>query len=231
MKYTKLKKINAFTLAEVLITLGIIGVIVAMTLPNLIGNYNKKVAETKLAKMYSILNQAILMSESENGSCKNWDWGDENNHRNSDFMETWWNTYLKNYLPNVMSVKKISTPTANISGNGSYMVFFKDGTALRIEAIPGQYIWVVVYITPHTHFNPTNFTVSDYQKNMISGRDYFSMYIFPNIKCAFDTTYYDNLSRDEQIEHCKDERNIGATCFKLIKDNGWKIPKDYPLKF
>ena len=33
---------KSFTLAEVLITLGIIGVVAAMTLPSLIGNYKKK---------------------------------------------------------------------------------------------------------------------------------------------------------------------------------------------
>lgn len=32
---------KSFTLAEVLITLGIIGVVAAMTLPSLIGNYKK----------------------------------------------------------------------------------------------------------------------------------------------------------------------------------------------
>lgn len=33
---------KAFTLAEVLITLGILGVVIAMTLPALITNYQKK---------------------------------------------------------------------------------------------------------------------------------------------------------------------------------------------
>ena len=37
----------AFTLAEVLITLGIIGVVAALTLPTLIENHNKRVVETR----------------------------------------------------------------------------------------------------------------------------------------------------------------------------------------
>ena len=37
-----MKKKNAFTLAEVLITLGIIGIVAAMTLPVLVGHYKKK---------------------------------------------------------------------------------------------------------------------------------------------------------------------------------------------
>lgn len=41
---------NAFTLAEVLITLGIIGVVAAMTLPTLIANYQKQVYANGLKK-------------------------------------------------------------------------------------------------------------------------------------------------------------------------------------
>lgn len=41
---------NAFTLAEVLITLGIIGVVAALTIPTLVNNYRKKQFETGLKK-------------------------------------------------------------------------------------------------------------------------------------------------------------------------------------
>ena len=40
-------KFKAFTLAEILITLGIIGVVAAMTIPTLITNYQKKQTVTK----------------------------------------------------------------------------------------------------------------------------------------------------------------------------------------
>ena len=49
----------AFTLAEVLITLGIIGVVAAMTLPTLINKFQSKAFETAFKKQYSILNNAI----------------------------------------------------------------------------------------------------------------------------------------------------------------------------
>ncbi len=45
----------AFTLSEVLITLGIIGVVAAMTLPALIANYQKKVLEQQAKQAYSLL--------------------------------------------------------------------------------------------------------------------------------------------------------------------------------
>lgn len=48
-----------FTLAEVLITLGIIGVVAAMTLPTLIKNYQKQVWVNQLKKAYSTLGNAL----------------------------------------------------------------------------------------------------------------------------------------------------------------------------
>ena len=224
-------KKSAFTLAEVLITLGIIGVVAALTIPNVVSNYKKKVVETRLAKLYSVLNQAVELSEEKNGACTTWEWGDINNHRDSAYMEKWWKTYMADYIPNVQTVTKNSVATSSISGNGSYLVYFKDGTALKIEAIPGSYIWVVVYVKPQ--INTKNFNEGDvYQHDsMVSGRDYFSMFIMPSSKCSFDVNYYDNLSRNELIESCKAPGNLGGTCMKMIKDNGWKIPDDYPIKF
>ena len=46
---------KAFTLAEVLITLGIIGIVAAMTLPILIGKYQKMQTATQLKKAYKRL--------------------------------------------------------------------------------------------------------------------------------------------------------------------------------
>ena len=51
----------AFTLAEVLITLGIIGVVAAITIPNLIAAHQKKAAVTGIIAAQSILNQAVKM--------------------------------------------------------------------------------------------------------------------------------------------------------------------------
>ena len=62
----------AFTLAEVLITLGIIGVVAAMTLPTLINDYKAKETVTRLKKVYSILNQAYLQALNDLGTIDNW---------------------------------------------------------------------------------------------------------------------------------------------------------------
>jgi len=56
------KKLVAFTLAEVLITLGVIGVVAAMTIPTLMTNIRAKQYSTKFKKTLSTLNNAGRMS-------------------------------------------------------------------------------------------------------------------------------------------------------------------------
>ncbi len=58
---------NAFTLAEVLITLAIIGVVAAITIPTLITNYQKKVYVAKLQKGISVLNQGVKLMMATEG--------------------------------------------------------------------------------------------------------------------------------------------------------------------
>ena len=57
----------AFTLAEVLITLGIIGVVAALTLPTLIQNHQKQVYVTQLKKAYSTLGNAFNKMAADEG--------------------------------------------------------------------------------------------------------------------------------------------------------------------
>lgn len=50
----------AFTLAEVLITLGVIGVVAAMTMPSLMARHHQKQMEAQFKKAYSSLQQALF---------------------------------------------------------------------------------------------------------------------------------------------------------------------------
>lgn len=61
------KKFIAFTLAEVLITLGIIGVVAAMTIPTLMNSYQKNVYVTALKKAYATTNQALTQMAADAG--------------------------------------------------------------------------------------------------------------------------------------------------------------------
>ncbi|HIT92362.1 MAG TPA: type II secretion system protein [Candidatus Stercorousia faecigallinarum] len=55
-----LSSYKGFTLAEVLVTLGIIGVVSAMTVPTLMQNHQRKTYVTQLHKVYNELQQAFL---------------------------------------------------------------------------------------------------------------------------------------------------------------------------
>ena len=58
---------KAFTLAEVLITLGIIGVVAAITLPTLIQNQQKRSLEVATQKFYSTMSQAVKKYMADEG--------------------------------------------------------------------------------------------------------------------------------------------------------------------
>ena len=57
----------AFTMAEILISLTIIGVIAAITLPSLQANINEKTWATQRKALYNRMSQAISLMDSLNG--------------------------------------------------------------------------------------------------------------------------------------------------------------------
>ena len=63
--HSPLLKRPAFTLAEVLVTLGIIGVVSAMTVPTLMQNYQRQSYVTQLHKVYNELSQALLRYQTD----------------------------------------------------------------------------------------------------------------------------------------------------------------------
>lgn len=64
---------KAFTLAEVLITLTVIGVVAAITLPPLIQNYQKQVLVNQLKKSYSTLTNGFKLMLADDGVDNIWD--------------------------------------------------------------------------------------------------------------------------------------------------------------
>lgn len=61
------KFVYGFTMAEVLITLGVIGIVAAMTLPAVINNSRNKQLEAGLKRSYSVISQALDMYQAETG--------------------------------------------------------------------------------------------------------------------------------------------------------------------
>ncbi len=61
-------KLQAFTMAEVLITLGIIGVVAAMTLPTLVNKAEKYILKQQFKKTYNVLQNVLMKVYEEYGT-------------------------------------------------------------------------------------------------------------------------------------------------------------------
>lgn len=64
---------RGFTLAEVLITLGVIGIVAAMTMPTLLVQNRERENTAKLQKIYSTMTQAYTRAVAEQGTPEFWD--------------------------------------------------------------------------------------------------------------------------------------------------------------
>ncbi|MDE6137924.1 MAG: type II secretion system GspH family protein, partial [Candidatus Gastranaerophilales bacterium] len=90
---------SGFTLAETLITLGIIGVVAALTIPGLITSYKKHVIASSLKRAVSSINQAIKQSEAENGEMETW-------NKSLD-QEEFINIYIRPYMNIALTCRDI----------------------------------------------------------------------------------------------------------------------------
>ena len=70
----KRNKFLGFTLAEVLITLSILGIVAAISIPNLVQRYQEKVIITSVKRAYSILDNALQQAIAVDGNPRTWDW-------------------------------------------------------------------------------------------------------------------------------------------------------------
>lgn len=224
----------AFTLAEVLITLTIIGIVTTMTIPTLINEYKKKIIETRLHFFYSTMNNAFRLSSLENGDWNSWDEFtydriyDEDG--NSSYIKTtnalvWFNKYLAKYI------KTTKVEELEDNKEGKILVQFLNGSIMLMDSNS----WL---------FYPNgNDFKGEVDKIKDSGKKYFTFLFVPKTTFPYhkdkllepymyswDGTR-EMLLKDNSIG-CKEEvLNERAYCTKLIQMNNWKIPKDYPLKF
>lgn len=84
---------KAFTLAEVLITLVIIGVIAAITVPTIHANYVEQERKAKVKKTYSVLSQAMIRIQATGV-----DMEFEEIDGNSVAIRDWYNKYMAPFL-------------------------------------------------------------------------------------------------------------------------------------
>ena len=100
-----MKRLKGFTLAEVLITLAIIGVVAALTIPSVISNSQQQEFKTGLRKAVSVLNSAITMNMAIDG---------ESPYENKDLFN-----YLQRHLSIMKTTHALPWRAQFISENGA----------------------------------------------------------------------------------------------------------------
>lgn len=221
---------RAFTLAEVLITLGIIGVVAAMTLPGVIQSYRNSVAEVRLKKFYTVFNEAILRAEAKHGDRLSWYLDsmsvevDDNGNvvEGSSSIDNWFKTYLNDFIV----IKK----TVHTSGRVLY--YLPDGSAFQFGTSNGVSSRGITYYIGNPEKCPEadvpTFGVCCFY--FMYWPTYNSIYYY---RKGLEPSKYDwdgNISSLYRGASRSCDTGDGAYCSALIQVNGWKIPKDYPRK-
>ena len=215
-----------FTLAEVLITLGIIGVVAALTLPALIQNYQKNVAAEQLKKIYSTLKNAEARAINDYGESVYWDYSDP---------DVFVNTYYVPYLNVVkMNPRTLDYKVRNLNGedlgtwlhlqnspNGGRNIFLADGAIIK-------------------YWNNSQFFLFQVDANGAKGPNVFGKDIWD-----FEL-YYDGYRKlvpkgnlinkypnqyDTYYNWCKTYKpasGSGCPCSGLLIYNNYKINEKYP---
>ncbi len=222
-----------------MITLGVIGVVAAITIPALVTKYQKNVTVNKLKKSYTTISQMFVMAQNANGDASTWnfnfgsvsDYGDGSNYNVSliNFVKTYILPYLNvaedcgvkcNKLP---SYKYLNKQVFSVSM--FYAVYLLDGSIILIALDNNGTLVrnVIIYVDIN----------GDKRPNML-GKDVFGYYISDadsTNKSNFWGLWGDWTTRDDLINssHGGCNKNAwGYYCGALIQYDDWQIKDDYP---
>ncbi len=223
------KRKIAFTLAEVLITLGIIGVVAALTIPTLVQNYKKKEYSTRLKKFYSMMSQAIKLSEVDNGPAS--EWIPVATENDEEGLQKYWDTYFAQYLKNPPKVYSY----VNKWNQTQICYVLSDG--------------IKYCIGRPSLGSPFQFGVNVYMKNNFdkatAGVDCFNFLLTKSgkfIPYSWDSqalALNSGLEKGEEkfTEDFTDRKNVlrmcekdSSFCTQLLYLDGWEFKDDYPHK-
>ncbi len=236
-------KKRGFTLSEVLITLGVIGVVAAITIPMLMSHYNKYLVETRLKAVYSTILQGIKMAQYNETALldSKGDDGDVNGfsyRRSKEVFEA-------------MFLPVFSGCTLYPKNSRKFYFYSADGTTSFDSNFPftlfvGLNNGTVLGFTRGGNYDGLSFDVilNPRKKKLLAGRDYFS-FMFRNDGLdnyaylqLFKHKYDNPVGREKILEYCKSNNRFPADatspsyfCGHAIVQNNFKIPANYPIKF
>ncbi len=239
------KKFFAFTLAEVLITLGIIGIVAAITIPTIISKYQKSQTISKLKKVNAVLSQMILQSVADNGSVAAFlnPNSDVTSERTKQFFDTYWLPYFNS--PKVYSTKPFSKGNAykylnngiidigiyTSYSNGRIFFITRDGITFFVIVMGWDKKYdndgnLISQTAKYATTQSVYVDINGLKEPNTLGKDIF----FYQIDFSNNTARPYGLSRPIEETDCK-VGGYGRTCAAKIIRDGWKIADDYPVKF
>ena len=223
------KLVPAFTLAEVLITLGIIGVVAAMTLPSVISSYKQKEAVSRLKKFYSTMQQAIMLSEIDNAEVMYWnkeeeykgDDSAENQLANAQASYNYFMTYIGPYLKYLSVDKAEEVEEGEEMKNYELRIIMLDGSIVYFHN--GNCIDMTIDINGNKNPNKSGYDrftfllcKEPYQKSHCGNNKHWCSYI--PVKAP---------TREKAFQMCK---TTAAYCSTLLLYDNWEFKDDYPYK-
>lgn len=217
---------KGFTLAEVLITLGIIGIVAAMTMPSLIQNYKKKEYSTRLKRFYSTMSQAVKLSEIDNDTVLNWNYTANLDKESSEPT----NIFLKKYiLPYIKQYELSDNETLEMGPLAEYKLIgikFSDGSIAYFK----NGICLDIYYDVNGKKGPNKMGTDIYTFALAMSGDY--IYLRNAGKTFIAWGSYTNTK--EKYENYEFQYNACKTdtwaCARALQMNNWEYQKDYPYK-
>lgn len=222
---------KGFTLAEVLLTLGIIGVVSAMTVPTLMQNYQRKSYVTQLHKTYNLFNQALLQYQNDRNAL---------NLLEAGLTSGSEKTFLSNYFK---IVKDCGTSgAASECFASSYKTL--EGKDITFPAISADYSYYKAVLANGTSVSMSiDQTLPDYEPlgtiavdingksgPNIVGRDCFVMYLWRDgvldewevtPDCRKNNSTCAKSTRDYNYENNCQSSYFG--CFGKILNDNWEM--------
>ena len=211
-----LSSTHAFTLAEVLVTLGIIGVVSAMTVPSLMQNHQRKTYVTQLHKVYNELLQASQQYITDRNAINLTEAGVNSQEALNNWIELYFKVVQKcdNSLTPCFALDEFRTLSGKSYSSGhaaatSYVL--NNGVAIRPHYSNGD-IYILADINAQKGPN-------------IFGRDLFYMILYPDIRLDEQGADAGPLDKDLREEKFTTNfNNDGAWGYfgKILNDN-WEM--------
>ena len=244
LRFAQNDKKCAFTMAEVLITLGIIGIVIAMTLPALIGKYQKLVTVTKLKKAYTTLSQMVIKSQEDNGPAS----FSTDAILEADVVKTFFDMYWKPYFNSPTVYKEltypygVSNPYFDRNGTTHSLSIYTIYSAGRILFTTDDGItYLLIMMKRNNEYdeegNLISYTITYAPQQTVYvdvdglkgqntlGKDIFQFVI------DFDNSVVRPLGYDKSknaINSICSHNSTGQYCAAKIMNDGWEIKDDYP---